>query len=187
MKGMVFTMLEELVETEFGIETWDALIEVTQPASGGIYTSVETYPDEELLAYVAALSERLNVPAGDLVFAFGKFLLKQFAASHPEVFEGHTAKSFLKSVDQQIHVEVRKLHPGVVLPEFKYEDKGDDELLMRYFSPRKLCRLAEGLIAGTSEHFEVPISVEHSVCMQLGADYCDLQLRFGQKNAVAAA
>lgn len=187
MKGMVFTMLNDMVESEFGIETWDALLAATQPASGGIYTSVEVYPDEELLAYVAALSAKLDVPARELVFAFGKYLLTRFAEAHGELFAGHDARSFLKSIDEQIHVEVRKLHPGVILPEFSYEDRDAGGLVMHYHSPRQLCHLAEGLIAGTAEHFNTPIDIEHAVCMHDGAGHCELSLRFGEQGVIAAA
>ena len=187
MKGMVFTMLSDLVENEFGIDVWDTLIEQTNPDSAGIYTSVEVYPDSELLAYVTALSAHTNIPAPDLVFAFGKYLVTRFAEIHPEFFEGHDAKSFLQSVDQQIHVEVRKLHPGVVLPEFQYEDPGPGELLMHYYSPRKLCKLAEGLIFGAGEHFGTDVALTHQTCMLDGADHCEFHLHFEAAHVNAAA
>ena len=178
MKGMVFTMLGEMVEERFGIDTWDDLIEITEPASAGAYVATDVYPDEELLAYVAAMSDRFNVPARDLVYAFGEYLLERFVGVHPEFFEGQTAKSFLMSVHDVIHVEVRKLHPDVVLPEFDYEDDVDDALVMLYRSPRKLCALAEGLIAGAGKHFGESIECAHSACMHNGSDHCRLELSF---------
>ncbi len=187
MKGMVFTMLGDMVEREFGIETWDRLIEDTNPESGGVYTSVEVYPDSELLGYVAALSRRLEVPADALVYAFGKYLLSRFDQIHPEFFEGHSARSFLRSIDQQIHVEVRKLHPGVVLPSFEYEDLDEKTMRMIYRSPRQLCKLAEGLIAGSAERFGTTIDLDHRQCMRNGADSCELLLRFSEKEVVVAA
>lgn len=186
MKGMVFTMLNDLVESQFGIDTWDDLIDETQPESGGIYTSVETYPDQELLAYVQALSTRTGIPQADLVRAFGKFVLGKFYEIHPEFFDQHTAKSFLQSVHDVIHVEVKKLHPDVVLPEFTYEDAGENGLIMNYYSPRQLCHLAEGLIQGTSERFSQAITVAHDVCTHAGAEHCVLSLQFGEVRAAAA-
>lgn len=178
MKGMVFTMLGEMVEERFGIDTWDDLIDITEPASGGAYVATDVYPDQELIAYVTAMSERFDVPARDLVFAFGEYLLERFVGIHPEFFEGHTAKSFLKSVHDVIHVEVRKLHPDVILPEFDYEDEARDALVMLYRSPRELCALAEGLIAGAGKQFGEAIDCTHSVCMHTGSDHCRLELSF---------
>ena len=187
MKGMVFTMLSDLVEDQFGISMWDDLIDETKPASEGIYTSVDVYPDEELLAYVVALSERSGVPIPDLVRAFGKFVLTKFATIHPEFFEDHSAKSFLKSVHDVIHVEVKKLHPGVVLPEFEYDDPGDNQLVMHYYSPRNLCHLAEGLIEGAAERFGVDVTLDHTECTHSGADHCVLALTFAEAQGVTEA
>ena len=178
MKGIVLNMLNEMVEERFGMDTWDALIESTQPASRGIYTSVELYPDSELLNYVAALSESSGIEAGMLVHAFGHYMIGRFHQIHPGFFAEHDAKSFLKSVHDIIHVEVRKLHPDVILPEFEYEDESPDSLVMLYKSPRHLCQLAEGLIDGAVEHFGAQIERAHPVCMHNGADHCRIEMRF---------
>lgn len=176
MKGMVFTLLSEMVEERFGYEMWDDLIETTEPASEGIYVSSELYPDEELLAYVSAMSKALNVPANDLVFAFGEYMLGRFAQIHPEFFENHTVKSFLKTVHDVIHVEVKKLHPDALLPQFDYEDAAPDQLVMLYRSPRGLCALAEGLISGSARFFDEKVSSTHDICMHDGSDHCRLEL-----------
>ena len=180
MKGVVFNLLNDLVEEQYGMDAWDDLIEETAPASQGVYTSVEVYADQELLAYVAAISRHTGADESEVVQLFGRYMLGRFAEMHPEFFAGHTLKSFLKSVHDVIHVEVRKLHPDVVLPEFTYEDPADDQLIMHYHSPRALCHLAEGLIDGASTHFDTPVTIEHPVCMHNGADHCDLHLTIGR-------
>jgi len=187
MKGVVFTILNDMVESEFGIEVWEELLATTQPSSGGAYTSVEVYPDGEMLAFVSAIAQKLAISENEVLFKFGKYLLSRFAAAHADLFEGHDAKSFLQSIDAQIHVEVRKLHPGVILPKFEYIDPGDGGLVMHYHSPRKLCHLAEGLIAGTAEHFDTRIDLTHDVCMHRGAPHCEFALRFGAEGANEAA
>jgi hypothetical protein len=118
---------------------------------------------------------------------FGNYMLGRFADIHPEFFADHTAKSFLKSVHDVIHVEVRKLHPDVVLPEFTYEDPADNALVMHYHSPRKLCQLAEGLIEGAAKQFDIEVSIKHDICMHDGADHCELGLVFGEARGHAAA
>ncbi|MEL7312984.1 MAG: heme NO-binding domain-containing protein [Pseudomonadota bacterium] len=178
MKGIVFNMLNEMVEAQYGMDLWDDLIDATDPKSEGIYTSVELYPDEELLAYVDAFSDRTGIPAADAVRAFGHFMLQRFSQIHPEFFEGHTIKSFLKSVHDVIHVEVEKLHPDALLPKFTYEEPAHNGLVMHYHSPRRLCHLAEGLINGCSEHFGVGVTIAHDQCMHEGAETCRLELSF---------
>ena len=61
MKGIVLTTFNEMVENEIGIDMWEAILESVNPESQGIYTSVEDFPDEELLAMVSELSERTDL------------------------------------------------------------------------------------------------------------------------------
>ena len=179
MKGIVFNIFSDLVTDNFGLETWDALIERTSPASDAIYTSADVYPDEELVAYVTELSAITGAAAPDLIRTFGTYMMHKFKRIHPEFLESHSAKTFLSSVHDVIHVEVKKLHPDSLLPTFEYEDTGDNQLTMIYESPRKLCPLAEGLILGAGEVFEESISIEHPECMHSGDKKCRLELTFG--------
>lgn len=178
MKGIVFNMLGDMVEEQFGMDVWDDLIDATAPESKGIYTSVEVYPDAELLNYVGEIAKHTGAEIPDVIRAFGRYMLGRFAEVHPDFFEGHDVKSFLKSVDDVIHVEVRKLHPDVVLPQFICEDGKAGGLVMHYHSPRSLCYLAEGLIEGAAAHFGVGVETGHAVCMHHGADHCVLDLSF---------
>lgn len=171
-------MLSEMVEERFGVDMWDDLIDETNPASDGIYVASDLYPDEELLAYVGAISKKMETPANMLVHAFGEYMLGRFAKIHPEFFADHDIKSFLKSVHDVIHVEVKMLHPDALLPKFDDIDSETDALTMLYRSPRGLCALAEGLIAGASLHFASPVTIAHPVCIHQDADHCRLELRF---------
>ena len=176
MKGIVFNLLAEMVEDKFGLEVWDALLQATQ--QDGIYVSTETYPDENLFALVAAASEKSGIPANDLIKTFGEFMFPHFHKQNPNFFEKDmTLKQFLLFVDRVIHVEVRKLHPDASLPTFQYIDEHDQELTMLYSSPRKLCMLAEGLIAGAATHFNTEYTLSHNECMHDGADSCRLHLK----------
>lgn len=178
MKGIVFNIFSDLVTESFGWETWDQLIERTQPGSEAIYTSGDVYPDEELMAYVTELSKITRASQPELVRAFGKYMMHKFKSIHPEFLEGQDAKSFLASVHDVIHVEVKKLHPDSLLPTFEYEDPAADELVMIYSSERKLCALAEGLIDGVAEVFGQEITIQHPQCMHEGGESCRLELRF---------
>ncbi len=176
MKGVVFNLLEDMVEKNFGVEVWDALLDET--GQDGVYVSSESYPDEMLFALVVAAHEKSGIPINDLVRAFGEFLFPQFYKDNQEFFKpGLTLKSFLLLVDRVIHVEVRKLHPDAGLPQFEYVDEDDSELTMIYTSPRKLCMLAEGLIAGAAMHFDEDYTLTHDKCMHDGEASCELHLK----------
>jgi hypothetical protein len=138
MKGIIFTEFSQLVEESWGLETWERLLDEVNPPSGGAYTSADTYPDAELFSLVGALSKIVKTPVPDLVRAFGAYLLPHLARRDPSFLKDKTAKQFLQSVHDVIHVEVKKLYPEAVLPTFSYEDPAPDRLVMLYRSGRKL-------------------------------------------------
>jgi len=176
MKGVIFNVLEELVIEQCGIATWNEILE-SQPVEG-VYTSGESYPDEELFALVGCTSTKTNIPIEKLIGIFGERLFEGLATRYPSFIEAESSlKGFLISVHAVIHMEVRKLYENPNLPDFAYEE-GEDTLLMRYSSPRKLCLLAEGLIRGAAHHYNTAISIDHPVCMHKGSDHCDLIIRF---------
>ncbi|MBX2882729.1 MAG: heme NO-binding domain-containing protein [Granulosicoccus sp.] len=176
MKGIVFNLLADMVEEKFSLEVWDNLLQAT--GQDGVYVSTESYPDDKLFALVTEASNVSGIPANDLVRTFGEYMFPRFFAENQSFFSpGMTLKEFLLMVDRVIHVEVRKLHPDANLPQFEYIDETDNELTMMYSSPRKLCMLAEGLIAGAADHFETQYTLEHDECMHDGAEACKLHLK----------
>lgn len=148
MKGVVFKELIGMVETVFGEETAEDIIAKSNLKSEGAYTSVGTYDHGEILELVTNLSQSTSTPANALVKAFGKHLAQVFKGNYEDFFKGQDTLSFLSSVDGIIHVEVKKLYPDAELPQFKYEQASENELIMNYSSSRPFADLAEGLIEG---------------------------------------
>ncbi len=153
MKGIVFTEFLELVEDRFGLETVEEIIADANVPSEGVYTAVDTYPHSELVSLVVALSKKSGAEVRELVRIFGHHMFGRFLAMHPEFFEPHKETfSFLESVDQHIHVEVRKLHSDAELPKFENQRDGNT-LRLTYSSSRGFDALAQGLIEGSIAHF----------------------------------
>lgn len=161
MKGMVFTEFLELVEDRFGLEDADAIIEASGSAHGGSYTAVGNYDYQEMVHMVVALSERSGVPVNDLLQVFGEHLFTVFNRKYGNFFDGvNSAFEFLGSIEDTIHVEVRKLYPDAELPSFAYPEQTDSRLVMDYKSTRPLAHFAKGLITGCIKHFGAPITVD---------------------------
>ena len=161
MKGVVFTEFQEMIEGQFGLEMYDRLIEASELPSGGAYTAVGTYDHSELLQLVTRLSFETGSDVPDLVRAFGVHLFSQFSVANPQFLDGlETSVDFLRSVEDYIHVEVRKLYPDAELPKFKFEQVADGRWEMIYQSSRPFADLAHGLIAATIEHFGDAIDLE---------------------------
>ncbi len=178
MKGVVFNIFNDMIDEKFSPDTWEDLIDKTNPESGAVYTSAATYPAHELVGYVGALSEITGADPNDLVRAFGGYLMHQFYERHPHFFDDITVREFLLSVHDVIHVEVMKLHTDARLPTFEYEEPSSDSLVMIYSSPRKLCALAEGLLVGVSEIFDTQFHYAQTACVHTGAEKCRFEVSF---------
>jgi heme-NO-binding protein len=177
MKGVVFNLLEEAVAREHGEDTWDALLE----AAGleGAYTSLGSYPDEDLMGLVGAASSALGIPPDDVVRWFGRSAIPLLADRYPDFFAPHeSTRSFVLTLNSIIHPEVRKLYPGADVPVFDYETSSEDRLVMGYASARKLCSFAEGLVEGAAAHYEEEAVIEQPRCMKRGDEKCVLEISF---------
>ncbi|TLP76785.1 heme NO-binding domain-containing protein [Maribacter sp. ACAM166] len=171
MKGIVFTEFLEMVETKFGLETVDNIIEKSNLPSQGIYTSVATYEFNEMVALITQLSEEVDLPAGDLKYAFGLYLFSSLRNAHPEVIQCYkTPISLLCSIEDHIHVHVKKLYPDAELPTFKILDKTDTSLTMIYSSSRGLYRMAHGLIEKVFEHFNGKADITYELFKEDGTE-----------------
>ena len=177
MKGIVFIVLSELVETQHGIEAWEEILQEVKPECEGVYISTASYPDDEMIKYVKAISKKLSLPSTEITKVFGRYLFNElndkygfFTKQCANLFE------FLDSIENVIHKEVRKLYQDVNLPTIDCTVDSPNEMLMLYHSPRKLCYLAEGLISGAADHFEEPIALTHEKCMHDGESRCELRI-----------
>jgi predicted hydrocarbon binding protein len=178
MKGIVFTTFNDMVEKQVGIDTWDAILKSVNPTSNGIYTSVEDFPDEELSAMVAELSKKTGTPIPELLKAFGQYLFHVLAMKHTIFVEKEPLfLEFLKSIEDVIHKEVRKLYPNPNLPSLSWSQENENSLDLFYRSPRKLCHLADGLIRGAGEKYQAEFAVSHDPCMHNGSDHCCFKIK----------
>ena len=176
MKGVVFNLLERLVARDFGEDTWDGLLDASD--LDGVYTSLGSYPDEHLEKLVSSAADALAMPADDVVCWFGRNALPLFAVHYPQLFEPHdSTRSFVLTLNDIIHPEVRKLYPGADVPEFDF-DAREELLVMGYRSPRKLCSFAVGLLLGAADHFGEQLTIEQPLCMKRGDDQCVLEIAF---------
>ena len=85
MKGIIFNLLEDAVISQYGADTWDELLVTTR--LDGVYTSLGSYPDEEIQALIQAASRLLNIPPFEVLRWFGRqampLLLKRYPAFFP--------------------------------------------------------------------------------------------------------
>lgn len=161
MKGVVFTEFLEMVEEAYSADLVDDIIETADLPSGGAYTAVGTYSHVEMVKLVSELSERTDITVGELLALFGRHLMGRFEALYPEFFEGIDGTfSFLETLEDHIHKEVKKLYPEAELPTFEYAYPADGIMTLEYRSNRPFADLAGGLINACADRWGESIAVE---------------------------
>lgn len=177
MKGIVFNLLEGVVRREYGEDTWDDLLDVARLDGG--YTSLGSYPDEDLGKLVRAAASALGLPADEVIRWFGRQAIPILADRYPEFFEPHeSTRPFLLTLNDIIHPEVRKIYPGANVPTFDCDTSDPHRLLMGYRSPRRLCALAEGFVEGAAALYRENVRLRQTCCMHRGADKCVIEISF---------
>ena len=177
MKGVVFNLLEDVVRREFGDSEWQ---HVRQDADvDSAFTSLDSYPDAVLRKLVAAVGKRAHKTPGEALQWFGRHSMPFLRTMYPAFFASQTStRSFILTLNDIIHPEVRRLYPGADVPWFDFDTSTPDALTLGYRSPRKLCALAHGFIEGAADHFGETVDVEQTECMHRGDARCVFQLHF---------
>ena len=172
MKGIIFNLLEDVVGDHYGDAVWDSLLLATD--NEGIYSSLGSYPDAELIALVETASSLTGTPVRTLLHWFGRHALPKIALRYPEFFtNAPDARSFILSVNTIIHPEVRKLYAGAGCPHFHFSET-PDTLTLGYQSARQLCDLAHGFIDGVAAHYGETLTFHETSCMHEGAPSCQM-------------
>lgn len=175
MKGIIFNLVEDVVTRDHGVDAWEDLLDEAHVQ--GAYSAVGSYMDDELDRLVLAGAAKLGVTPAELLRHIGRRSIPLLKDRYPEFFDIHTnSRSFLGSLNEVIHPEVRKLYTGVTPPHFGFSDDADGSLLMEYYSHRSMCALAEGLILGAGDAFSQTLTVSQDQCKLDGYDHCTLRV-----------
>lgn len=175
MKGVIFSVLEEVVVDRFGEDVWDDTLR--RARLDGVYTSLGDYPDSEVFGIIDALAAQLGVSAADVQVLGGQAGFSALAGRHPHLITDFAGwRDLLMHLDDIIHPEVHKIYAGANAPSFSATATSDG-ITLRYSSSRRLCRLAEGLAKGAGDWFGATLTVHHESCIELGDPQCVLVVR----------
>lgn len=163
MKGIVFTEFLDFVSATHGADMVDDIIDDADLPHGGSYTTVGTYPFQEMQRLVTALCCRGNLRADALLHSFGIHLCRHLSRSYHSFFTASpNLFDFLDSVDRHIHAEVLKLYADAELPKFRTVWRDDDRILLDYASCRPLESLAEGMIEAAAQYFGESVTISRT-------------------------
>lgn len=171
MKGIVFTEFLTLVEEKFGLEMVDQIIENAELPSGGSYTAVGTYDFAEMLSLVTNLSNYSGLDTDTLLLTYGEHFFHVIENSYQGMLDMYSDPiEFLASIENHIHVEVRKIYPDAELPTFEVLEKTEDTLVTLYKSGRALHSFGQGLMNGSLAYFNTEAEIIKELIKEDGTE-----------------
>lgn len=154
MKGIIFSEFLEMVERDYGYEAVDRIISENELSSKGAYTAIGTYDHGEMVKLITSLSKYSGNSVSSLLKIFGYYFFDVLKKGYPQFLKAAgNAFDFLESIENYIHVEVRKLYPDAELPTFETRALPEGTLEMIYRSERKMADFAEALIEKSIEYY----------------------------------
>ena len=174
MHGIVFSQLQEYVETKKSTGAWGDLLKHAQ-LQDRTYSSSTEYPDAEMEALVAAAATMFGQPSSVVLEDFGVFIAPALMSIYGYLIprEWKTLDVIAKA-DGTIHSVVRERNLGAKPPVLHTIRRSGDEVVLIYGSPRKMCAFAIGIAKGVAKHYNETIEVTQTKCMHNGAPHCEI-------------
>lgn len=171
MKGVVFNVVQDVVEEQLGADAWDDAID--RAGVDGTYTSLGNYPESDLDQLVVSIAEAAHLSRDEVLVFSGRHGFSHFRSRHAELVAAFSGwQDVVKHLDDIIHPEVEKIYPGTDAPSFLVLTSTATSLTMVYSSKRELCPLAEGLLLGLGDWFGKTLDVVHDECVHRGDERC---------------
>ncbi len=108
-------------------------------------STIQHYPDTEAAALVQAAAVASNLPVKVLLSGFGENLepqlLRLYRAFVPQAW---SALDLIEHAETTIHRVVRMRDPKAHLPQLECRRPAEDQVVVIYASPRRMCGLARG-------------------------------------------
>jgi len=129
--------------------------------SGGAYTSVGTYKFSEMLQLLQHLNTNTGVSIDNLLLVYGEHFFSVLEGSYPGLLSTYNDPiEMLSSIENHIHIEVKKIYPDAELPTFEVIEKTKNALTMIYKSSRAMHHFGLGLMNKTFEHFNTKATIK---------------------------
>ena len=154
MYGTIFVLLKRFVENSYDYSTWVKLLE-----AAGIkhtpYQMHEMYPTSEIFAIVQKASEITGTPTYQLMEAYGEFLVPDLLLVYKKYINTKwRTYDMLLNTETAMHGAVRLEDSRTSPPMLLVTKKGSRQLIVDYYSKRKMAAVAVGIIKGIARYYD---------------------------------
>jgi len=176
MLGYPLKLLLNAIERRHGHEAVVQTLAGAGLPTDRLYRLNEPYADSEAQRLLAAASQRISVQ--DIAEAFFRETLVRF----PTWFEMCKTSRQLLELQPEIHNTFahglqRPEERDAVRDKFRLE-KLDDELVVHYRSPHRLCDMYKAIAQLVFQHYQDEATISEPRCMKRGDAECELRIRW---------
>ncbi len=173
MYGIVNKAMEELVISEFGTESWEAILKKSG-VEVDFFISNEPYDDAITYKLAIAASEVLAIPVSTVLEVFGRWwIIHTGKEKYGGLMSagGKNLKEFLINLPS-FHTRIMLIYPKLTPPEFQVTDITDHSIMVHYYSEREgLKDFVKGLLLGLAEMYQIEVEIELVKDRDLGDDH----------------
>ena len=173
MYGLINVAVRDLVVTQFGQAAWAAILAKSE-VDESAFVRMGQNDDAVTYALVGAASEVLDLPASDVLQAFGQYWTEfTVEEGYGQLLDGFgsTFPALLQNLDE-LHTRVGLMYEELRPPSFKCENVTDGSMDLHYISERDgLDDLIIGLLKGLGTRFQVDVTIEQRACKGDGAPH----------------
>lgn len=162
MYGFVNQAIKELIESQYGSETWER-VKTQAKVMDAHFLSDKTYDDKLTYDLVGAIAQELDISVPQTLEVFGEFWVSYLESQGFGALlksNGSTFTEFLLNLDQ-FHSRLTTSYPKFVPPDFDCTELSDGRIELTYKSGRPgLFPMVAGIIRGLATRYEVEIELE---------------------------
>jgi len=153
MHGSIFVLLKRFIEGKYDYSTWVNLLEATG-IKGSMYTMQEMYPTRDLFAIISKASETTGISVYDLMEQFGEFLVPDLLLVYNKyIHPDWRTYDMLLNTEASMHGAVKKQDSRTNPPMLLVTKKGSKQLIVDYYSKRRMSGVAVGIIKGIAGYY----------------------------------
>lgn len=170
MHGVIHSELKRYIEVNHESGGWGEIVEEAG-LSDKLYTTVGTYPDDEIHAIVGAASALTGAPKEDILEDFGEFLAPTLMSMYKSLIKPEWGTmEMLMNAEDTMHRVVRMKKPGADPPRLNFEKKDSNTLKLVYDSPRRMSAVAKGIIRGVADHYDDEVRIQERKAPEGGSE-----------------
>ncbi len=179
MHGLFFFFIKKFAETRAAAAPEDASRVLRERIKrSATFLPDGSCPDDEAIGLLEAVSDAVGEPLAQTHARFGEFVAPHLIrVARPLIDPSWQTLEVVGRADELIRSMVHEQKAYAEPPMHETVRISETELHLVYYSQRKMCAIAAGIIHGMATHFGETITIEESACMRRGDPFCSFVIR----------